>query len=84
MLPRARAFWNGSKKKMLAPRLGQIEHDLRKLIDSIVARKAVAPTSRDLAKKSLGAQNGSPFTQTIANFPPPKKFSMPKFNIYNG
>ena len=59
------------------------EHDLRKLIDSTVAGKAVAHTSRDLAKKSLGKQNGSPFTKRITEASPPKKFSMPKFNVYS-
>lgn len=59
-------------------------HDLKKLIDSIVTGKAVAHTPRDLAKNSLGEQNGSHFTLRIAYAPPPKKFSIPKFNIYNG
>ena len=44
----------------------------------------MAYTLRDIANKSLGEQNGSPFTSRITYAPPPKKFSMPKFNIYNG
>lgn len=61
------------------------EDDLRKLIDVIIAEKAITHTPGDLAKMSLGEQNGSPFTQRIAEAPPPppKKFTMPKFNIYN-
>ena len=60
-----------------------VEHDLRKLIYSTVAGKAVAHTLRDLAKKSLGEQNDSPFTPRIIETSPLKKFLMPKFNVYN-
>ena len=60
------------------------EHNVRKLIDSTMADKAVAHTPRDLAKKSYGEQNGSPFTRIITDAPPPKNFSLPEFNIYNG
>ena len=60
------------------------EHDLMKLIESTVAGKAVAHTLRDLAKKSLGEQNGSPFTTRIIETSPLRKFLMPKFNVYNG
>lgn len=44
----------------------------------------MAYTLRDLSNKSLCEQNESIFTPKIAYAPPPKKFSMPKFNIYNG
>lgn len=60
------------------------KHNLRRLIDSTVAGKAIANTLWDLAKKSLGEQNDSPFTQRIVDALPPKKFSMPKFKIYDG
>lgn len=60
------------------------EQDLRRLIDSTVARKAIPHTPRYLARKSLRDQRSSPFTQRIADVPPSKKFYAPKFNIYNG
>lgn len=54
------------------------------MINSIVAGKNRARTPRDLARKSLGEQSGSPFTQRIIDVLPPKKKFMLKFNIYNG
>ena len=59
------------------------ENDLRRLISSTVDGKAIPHTLRDLARKSLGEHNGSPFSQRIADAPPPKKFSAPKFTVYN-
>lgn len=53
------------------------EDDLRKLIDVIIAEKAITHTPGDLAKMSLGEQNGSPFTQRIAEAPPPHQRSLP-------
>ena len=32
----------------------------------------------------MGEQSGSPFTQRIVDAPPSKKFSSPKFTVYNG
>lgn len=40
-----------------------VDHNLKRLIDAIVAGKAIAHNPRDLAKKSLGEHNGSLFTQ---------------------
>lgn len=63
------------------------QNDLRKLIDLTMAGRSatvVAHKTRDLANKSLGEESGSLFTQKIAKYPPLKKFSMAKFNAYNG
>ena len=60
------------------------ENDLRILISSTVARKAIPHTPRDLARKSLGEQSGSRFIQRIADAPHSKKFYAPNFNVYNG
>ena len=63
------------------------KHDRCKILDTtVVGRTAtiVAHMLRDLAKKSLGEESGSPFNPKIVDALPPKKFSMPKFNVYNG
>lgn len=52
------------------------EQDLRRLIDSTVAGKAIPHTPRDLARKLLDEQNGSQFTQRIVDAPPPKKIML--------
>lgn len=42
-----------------------------------------ARTTKELVKKALREEQGSAFTQRIADALPPKKSSLPKFNVYN-
>lgn len=59
------------------------EHNVKRLIDFTVIGKAIPHIQRDLARKSLGEQSGSLFTQMIADALPPKRIYTLKFNIYN-
>ena len=54
------------------------------MIDKAATGRTTVQTPRELAKKSLGQQNGSPFTQRVVDAPPPRKFSVPKFTVYDG
>lgn len=42
-----------------------------------------ARTTKELVKKALREEQGSAFTQRIADALPPKKSSLPKFNVSN-
>ena len=53
------------------------------IYSAIADKKADGKSITELAKKALGEDNGSPFTQRIQDAPPPKKFGQPKFNIYD-
>ena len=54
------------------------------LIDKVVLGRTAAQTPRELARKSLGQQSGSPFTPKVVHTQPPKKFLVPKFTVYDG
>lgn len=41
-------------------------------------------TTTELARKALGVDQGSPFTQRIQDASPPKKFGQQNFNTYDG
>lgn len=61
------------------------EHDLGKMIYSAINDKRVeGRTTTKLARRALGEDQGSPFTQRIQDAPLSKKFSHQKFNTYNG
>lgn len=62
------------------------ERDLKKLIYSVLDDKIIYDTKNtiDLVRKNLGEEQRSAFSQEIIDAPPPKKFSPPKFNTYNG
>lgn len=69
MITQRQSVFNRLIKKNAGPKMWA-EHDLRRLINTTIAGKAVAHTPRDLAKRSLGEQNGSPFTPRIAKATP--------------
>ena len=54
------------------------------IYSAIVDKKVDGKSTTELAKKALGEDQGSPFTQRIQDALPPKKFGQPKFNIYDG
>lgn len=58
---------------------------MRKLIYSALDDKNISDawTITELARNALEEEHVSPFTQRIINAPPPKKFSPPKFIVYN-
>ena len=53
------------------------------IYSAIADKKADGKSTAELAKKALGEDNGSSFTQRIQDASPPKKFGQPKFNIYD-
>lgn len=55
------------------------------MIYSAIDHKTVdGRTTKELERKALGEDHGSPFTRWIQDAPPPKKFGQHKFNIYDG
>ena len=62
------------------------DEDLKQMIVNTVENhgKKEAVTARDLARKALGKKRQSPFTARIVNAEPPRKFTMPKYPIYDG
>ena len=58
--PKTKCFRTANREGLWAKVWAKSE--LRRLINSTVAGKAIPHTPRDLARKSLGKQNGSPFT----------------------
>lgn len=61
------------------------DEDLRHFILDTVQNygKGEAKTARDLAKKALGKRQ-SPFTARIVNVEPLRKFTLPKYPVYDG
>lgn len=60
--------------------------DLRHFILNAVQNhgKGEARTAQDLAKRALGKKRHSPFTSQIVNAEPPRKFTMPKYPVFDG
>jgi len=51
---------------------------------SKTTKKREAKTAKDLAKKALRNERQSPFIARIVNVEPLRKFTMPKYPIYDG
>lgn len=54
------------------------------IYSALVDKTNEEKSTTELARMALGEDNGSPFAQRIKDAPPLKKFSLPKFNIFDG